>query len=70
MTFFPFSSENGETQNETPSESDKMDISEVSDQVSPVSEQVRQTCTYILNVWVHYKNKTKEQPVIFTIDLE
>ncbi|PSN51503.1 hypothetical protein C0J52_00740 [Blattella germanica] len=33
------SSENGETQNETPSESDRMDISEVSDQVSPVSDQ-------------------------------
>ncbi|XP_069687778.1 protein prune homolog 2 isoform X3 [Periplaneta americana] len=33
------SSDNGETQNETPSESDKMDISEVSDQVSPVSDQ-------------------------------
>ncbi|XP_067003706.2 uncharacterized protein [Anabrus simplex] len=32
-------SENGETQNETPTESDKMDISEVSDQVSPVSDQ-------------------------------
>lgn len=37
---FYFSSENGETQNETPTESDKMDISEVSDKVSPVSEQV------------------------------
>ncbi|PNF41616.1 prune-like protein 2 [Cryptotermes secundus] len=33
------SSENGETQNDTLTESDKMDISEVSDQVSPLSEQ-------------------------------
>lgn len=32
-------SENGEAQNETPSGSDKMDISEVSDQVSPLSDQ-------------------------------
>ncbi|XP_021928721.1 uncharacterized protein LOC110834157 isoform X2 [Zootermopsis nevadensis] len=36
-------SENGETQNETPSESDKMDISEVSDQVSYVSESPSET---------------------------
>ncbi|CAG2066798.1 unnamed protein product [Timema podura] len=31
-------SENGEALNESPSESDRMDISDVSDQMSPVSE--------------------------------
>ncbi|XP_033610412.1 uncharacterized protein LOC111871969 isoform X2 [Cryptotermes secundus] len=39
MRFVSSDIENGETQNDTLTESDKMDISEVSDQVSPLSEQ-------------------------------